>query len=269
MKLVSVVIPTYQSGKYLEETLTSIFNQTYDNFEVIICDDASTDDTLAILERYKDPRLRIVRNDNNLGPEKNWNKALSHATGDYVKLVCADDLLLPTCLAQQVAILDNHPDIALVSCPRRIIDSNSKVLIKSRGSYPPGQHQLATIVRANVVAGTNIIGEPAVGLFRREVYKQGVRYRGRHGYAIDVDYWCQILKYGDLFILPEPLCAFRISKTSWSFRIGLSQAREFRVFIRHIAQEYRAAISPADQFIGKARALINCGLRWVYFQVYA
>ena len=91
--LVSICIPAYNNAGYIKKTVESILNQTYRNIELIVVDDKSTDDTVEILESIEDTRLKIYKNEENLGMAGNWNRCLSLARGEFIKLICADDMI--------------------------------------------------------------------------------------------------------------------------------------------------------------------------------
>ena len=122
---VSVCIPVYQGERYVAKAIQSALYQTYADIDVVVLDNASTDGTLAEVCRFSDERLRVVKNDTNLGAAGNFNKALVEARGAYVKILCADDFLYPTCVARQVEVLeaDSAGSIALVTCTREVVDS--------------------------------------------------------------------------------------------------------------------------------------------------
>src|SRR5574340_1112156 len=103
--LISVCLPTYNNEGFIARTLQSVLRQTCSDFEIIITDDNSSDRTLAVVQGFADPRVRVLRNEVNLGMGGNWNKALSGAQGKYAKLLCGDDILYPECLQRQVAVL--------------------------------------------------------------------------------------------------------------------------------------------------------------------
>ena len=136
---VSVCIPTYRGGTTIGAAIESVLAQSLSDFEVIIIDDGSPDDTRDIIERYSDPRLIYLRNALNLGPQGNWNRCLEVAQGEYFKLLPHDDLLHPRCLERQVAVLDTDRDerIALVFSSRDVLGPDGKVL--TRRGYPGGQ----------------------------------------------------------------------------------------------------------------------------------
>jgi glycosyltransferase involved in cell wall biosynthesis len=106
----------YNAGKFLREAIASILAQTYGNFELVVVDDCSSDDSLAILKSFEDPRMRIIEHQANLGAALSRNAALSVARGEYVAVMDADDLSAPTRLERQVAFLDMHPDVGLTGC---------------------------------------------------------------------------------------------------------------------------------------------------------
>lgn len=110
---VSVVIPVFNKAPYLRECLDSVFAQTFTDFEVIAVDDRSTDESLAILRSYTDPRLRVVVQERNGGPAAAARVGMDHAQGEYIARMDADDVALPTRLAEQVAYMDAHPAIGI------------------------------------------------------------------------------------------------------------------------------------------------------------
>jgi glycosyltransferase involved in cell wall biosynthesis len=104
---VSVLIPTYNYAHFLDETIQSVLNQTYNDYEVIIVDNKSTDDTVEVVEKYlSDTRIHFYQNDSNLGLTGNWNKCLEFAKGDYIKFLCADDKFHPEMLQKFVTVMD-------------------------------------------------------------------------------------------------------------------------------------------------------------------
>jgi glycosyltransferase involved in cell wall biosynthesis len=92
-------MPTYRGAAHLMATVDSVLKQSYTNFELVIVDDNSTDATRDIIASYKDSRIRSLKNERKLGPQGNWNRALSEARGRYFKLMPQDDLLASNCLA--------------------------------------------------------------------------------------------------------------------------------------------------------------------------
>lgn len=114
--LISVLIPSYNYGRFIEQSVDSVLAQTYENFEVIVTDNRSTDATMQILrERYgSDPRVRIFENETNIGLVANFNRALSHARGQFVVWLCADDWFLSNHLARLEDVFAHHPALDVV-----------------------------------------------------------------------------------------------------------------------------------------------------------
>jgi glycosyltransferase involved in cell wall biosynthesis len=122
-------MPVYNGDKYLREAIDSILNQTFEDFEFIIINDASTDETLSILNSYADSRMKIHINKRNLGVAKSLNIGLRMAKGKYIARQDADDISMPNRLATQVDFLDRHPDYAAVGTLAKIINENSEEML--------------------------------------------------------------------------------------------------------------------------------------------
>ena len=138
---VSIGLPVYNGEKYLAETLDSLLAQTFDDFELIIVDNASTDGTSDVCRAYaaNDRRIRYERNPSNIGVYRNCNKAFRLSSGEYYKLACADDICHPKLLARCVAVLDADPAIVLSYAKTRFIDRRGQWL----GISDPGWHLMS------------------------------------------------------------------------------------------------------------------------------
>ena len=101
--LVSVCIPAYNNAAYIKETIDSILKQTWKNLELVICDDKSKDNTIEVIESIKDDRIRLCKNEKNLGMSGNWNKCLHECKGEFIKLICADDMLREDAIEKEEA----------------------------------------------------------------------------------------------------------------------------------------------------------------------
>lgn len=124
--LVSICIPAYNNRDVIEKTIDSILNQTYTNIELVIVDDNSKDDTYEILKKIDDDRVRILRNEQNLGMVGNWNKCVRETKGELVKLVCADDILVPESIEKEVDYITRDPNIVMTINDSILIDSNDR-----------------------------------------------------------------------------------------------------------------------------------------------
>ena len=130
MPKVTIITPNYNHARFLTRRLDSILAQTFQDFELIILDNASTDRSREVIEPFaKDPRVRVIFNARNNGSTfKQWNLGLSHAKGDYVWFAESDDYAEPALLATLVDRLDRHPSVGLACCQSRVIDENDNIL---------------------------------------------------------------------------------------------------------------------------------------------
>lgn len=260
---VSVVVPAYQNAAFIERTLDSILAQTHRDLEVVVADHASTDGTWRLLQRYADdPRVVLLQTPAGGGAERNWNRVTEAASGSLLKLVCGDDLIYPTCIEEQVQAMHAHPGVAMVACRRDLVDVSGRVLLRRRGL--PGLAGLvpgSRAVRAAVRAGTNIFGEPACVLLRRDLVSAVGGWSAAQPYLIDEDLYVKVLAFGDLYAQPEALAAFRVSAAQWSVDLAREQARQGKEFLRRVRQDQPAAVSHGDVRLGSVRAVVAAGQR--------
>ncbi|SDD82008.1 Glycosyl transferase family 2 [Sanguibacter gelidistatuariae] len=258
---VSVVVPSYNNVDFIAETMRSILAQTFTEFELVVADHSSTDGTWEALEEFRgDSRVRLVRTPAGGGAPANWNRVSRLATGDFVKLVCGDDLIHPTMLERQLAAVEalgeRGADIVLVASQRDLVDARGKVFVRGRGlgrlsGVVDGQKAL----RATVRSGGNLFGEPACVLIRRSAL-EAVGWWQDLGYYLDVGSYARVIVHGDIIALREPLASFRVSAQQWSVRLLRQQAREAADFHASARDLAPSAISGADVRLGNVRAKI-------------
>jgi len=251
----SVVVPAYNNADFVDETVRSILDQSYDDFELIIADHASTDDTWQVLQRHAhDERVTLLRTPAGGGAAANWNRVTEAATGEYLRLVPGDDVLFPDTLAQHVAALDAHPSAAIASSPRSLVDASTKTIIGRRG--PRWRSRLvpgAEAVRATVRAGTNVFGEPFCVTFRREPFLAAGGWDSSFPYLIDQASYCRALLQGDLAAVPELAGGFRLSSTQWSVALAAEQSRQARGYHAELRRTHPEVVSEADRRVGDLR----------------
>lgn len=263
-RTVSVCIPTYRGATHIRAAVDSVLTQTFADFELLIVDDDSPDDTFAIASSYRDPRVTCLRNPQNLGPEGNWNRCLAEATGRYFKLLPQDDVLAPACLARQVEVMerDEQRRIALVFCARTIIDPRGERLL---GRRPFGREaRLMTrtaLFRGCLRRGTNAIGEPAGVLFRRDLATAVGPFDAAFPYVVDLDYWLRLLAHGDGYYIPEALVSFRLSPGAWSVAIGAKQASQFQGLAAQVVRNGSVRAGRLDLALGWGLSRTNNLLR--------
>lgn len=205
--LVSFVVPCYKHGHFLVECVESILGQTYHNVEVLIMDDCSPDDTPAIAQSIRDPRVRHIRNDVNLGHLRNYNKGIGLATGEYVWLINVDDYLRRRYVLERfVATLERHPTAAFVFCPAVQVHGHDEgVAFGLHGEADrvfTGPEFLERLVVRNCVA------TPAV-MVRKSSYDRMGMFPLDLPYAGDWYQWCRHAFYGKVAYLAEPMVCYR------------------------------------------------------------
>lgn len=156
-----MIIPAYNAAENLPETLRSLEAQTSDDWDAVICDDASTDDTSAVARSFGE-RFRVVRNETNMGPAGARNHALSEARGELIALLDADDLWLPEYLDEQVSFYERSeaeaPGVGIVTCDARIMGPNGIAAQTFRDSMPfPPHLTLSKLLVENSIYGSFLV----------------------------------------------------------------------------------------------------------------
>lgn len=236
---VSVVIPAYNSAAFLAECLDSVLAQDFTDFELLIADDASTDGTVAVIERYaaRDSRIRWWRNASNLGQARNFNAILQAARGEFIKPLHADDVLLSSAaLRLMAAELERQPAVTLVGCASHVIDARSRQ-IELRNHFGTTQTIAGRelIIRCFEKPG-NLIGEPSLVMFRRA--QAGAGFNPRYRQIVDWEFCLHLLEQGDFCFIAAPLAAWRRhagQETEANRRSGVSANEEL-----WLAQEWLA-----------------------------
>jgi glycosyltransferase involved in cell wall biosynthesis len=135
---VSVVLPVYNGARYLEEAVRSVLAQEHDGFELLLCDDASRDRSAELLARFaSDPRVRVLRNDQNLGLFPTLNRLLREARADRIRLFAQDDVMYAGCLVEEERFLEAHPEVAMCYCAFDTLDERSDVVRKAPEDRTP------------------------------------------------------------------------------------------------------------------------------------
>lgn len=208
---VSVCVPALNAEPFLAETIESVVAQTFESWELVIVDNASTDRTDAIARSFDDPRIRVLNNRTTVPMVDNWNLAVRATTAPWVKLLCADDLIAPDCLALQVGAAEETPTSAMVAGRRDVIDEDGKVVLHDRGLWGITGVQPGTDVLRRVVAsGTNTIGWPGACLFRRDLFDAVGGFEPDWSLLMDLRLWTRLLTKGDFVGLEPSVASFRV-----------------------------------------------------------
>lgn len=261
---ISVCIPTYNGAKYIAQTIESILNQTFTDFEIIVSDDGSSDKTLEIVGSFNDSRIVRIDRLSKVGAEANWNNAVATASASLVKLVCQDDLLYPQCLEVEVQTMSKseNQDVSFCFHLRDFVTPNSRKLSARRVGYSNLQKYSKTEILTKVVrSGGNPIGEPMAVTMRKLSLNSAGKFRG--DYVIDLDMWSKLSDQGSALFIEQHLSAFRISKTSWTANLRKSQLSSVRALSKKLQIDSDGAITKFDLLRGQIVGLVRAPVRQV------
>ena len=253
--LVSVGVPTFNGSRYVERTIRSVLAQELTDFELIICDDGSTDRTLELVAGFADPRIRIEPGPAD-GAAANFNRLIDLSRGRWFKLLCQDDLLYPDCLRRQVDALERGADdhVVMATSRRDIIDDDDRVILRAHGwRSAAGVVNGDVVIRSILREGKNLVGEPSAVLSDRATLVAMGGFSTDQAYTVDVDAWIRLMSRGNLAYIPEALCTFRISSSSWSSRLARQQGQQVRATMRAIARDHGDIVSRFDLASGLVR----------------
>jgi glycosyltransferase involved in cell wall biosynthesis len=217
---VSVVAAVYNCLPYIGETIESVLQQTFPDWEFVVVDDCSTDGTHAALQEYAavDPRVRVIRTDRNRRQTVCLNHAISQSRGDYLARIDGDDVMTKERLSEQVRFLDEHPDVALVGSHVERMDERGRFICIYR------MHVSDAELRRDLQAFDPFY-HPAVMIRRTALFAAGL-YNPRFVYAQDYDLWIRVAGQGRIANLPLVLTRYRVLETGISRASARGQARE-------------------------------------------
>lgn len=205
---VSVCIPSYQLSDTIGKTIESVLAQTFTDFELLIEDDGSTDDSIKVIESYTDPRIRLFVKEKNEGQNKTTNNLIHRAQGEYICLLPADDIIVPDKLEKQVDYLDTHPECGIVfgypdfigqrGNPMDFVDKS----VKSLENMPKESWQKRFMVGNCLFIATS--------MYRRSLHDELGYIDEDYSILADLDWYMRIVKEHDLHIIQETLAYVRM-----------------------------------------------------------
>lgn len=251
--LVSICIPTYNSGATLGETLASVLGQSYSRLEILVVDNASTDNTIEVASRFDDFRIRIHRNAENIGAEGNFNRCIELASGAYTAIYHADDLYTARMVAEQVDFLERHQEAGGVLTEAVVIDGCGRE--KGAISFPAELRRSVAGVDFHellsaLLRHSNFLICPSA-MVRTTVYKNDIKsWRGElFGSSADLDIWLRIARRSRLGLLPAKLMKYRVSDDQYSSKVRYQTKRAdfFCVMDHYLEQDYvRSMVTRTD-----------------------
>ncbi|WP_051361071.1 glycosyltransferase [Desulfuromonas sp. TF] len=198
---VTVLMPVYQGAAHLDAALDSILDQTFANFELLVVDDGSTDDSTTRVTARRDERIRLLRQPYNLGLVAALNRGLDEARGEYVARMDADDISLPQRLEKQLAFMDANPDVGICGTWMEAFSQESKIQWQSPGTHDEILCRLLF---------ESVLYHPTVMLRKALVDKYGLRYNKHYPYAEDYELWSRCARLFRTANMGEVLLRYRI-----------------------------------------------------------
>lgn len=205
---ISVIIPAYNAENYIEESIKSILNQTFSDFELLILDDASTDNTYSKAANFKDSRIRLERNDKNLYIAANRNKGISLANGKYIVWQDADDISYLNRLEEQYSFMEKQPEVGICGSYLEIFDHKGTSHIRK---YETTDEKVrSTIFRYSPVAQPSAI-------IRKECFDKVGSYNLDMPPAEDIEMSFRIGQHYKFANIPKPLIRYRVHRQSATY----------------------------------------------------
>lgn len=201
--MVSVIITTYNCATYLIQALESVLNQTYQDLEIIVVDDGSTDATQKVLEPYLN-RIRYHYKSNG-GEASARNAGLELATGDYIAFLDADDLYQPNKIEEQIKIFQQFPTVDVVYTDIEAVDENLQYqsILKSEGVYSLKEDFLCAMMVRQIIPAT------AAMMFKRHCIEGGIRYPEQYTNSVDYEFTLKLAHHYQFYYLEQPLYIYR------------------------------------------------------------
>lgn len=201
MPKISVVMPVYNGEKYIRETMDSVLNQTFTDFEFIIINDASKDKTEEIIKSYSDDRIVYLINEQNLGVAGTLNRGFENARGEYIARIDADDIAIAERFEKQVAFMDAHPDVGVCGSHIRIFDESG-----SERDYIYSETDAE--LRVDMLFNSGF-AHPAVMIRKSTLDENNLFYNIEFEKAEDYRMWYDVMKVSKGHNLQEPLLRYR------------------------------------------------------------
>lgn len=226
MEKVDIILPVYNSEKYLASAINSILGQTFSDFNLYVIDDCSTDNSLSALQAYSDSRIKIVTNSQHRGISYSLNKGLSISKENLIFRMDADDISLPERLESQIQFMQKHPYIFACGSDTELIDEHGRVY-----GYRETKHGDQRIKIA-LFFGETSLAHPAVVMRASHIKKFHLQYSSNYLYAEDYELWCRCSHFSTYENISSPLIQYRRHHKSVSKAFSIQQRLSARKILK-------------------------------------
>ena len=261
-----VFVPTYNSEKYLRQCLDSVLQQTFQDWQCVISDDASTDKSVEIAREYEkiDSRFKVLTHEQNVGAANNWNRAKENNNSFATKILCADDYLLKDALQEQLDVLQRNKT-AIVFSERYIVFPSGKKLHPRLPKYA-SNISFNDAFKFYINLGRNIFGEPVTALFRTDLFVKSEGFYPKFEYSLDTSGYMAIARGHDVTFDNYVVGVFRVSKSQWSHKLRGKQFAHIFDFIDHLVEVEGIQVTKTEVLIGKIKVMGANLLRVVLYK---
>lgn len=211
---ISIVIPTYNGEKFIDSAIKSVLNQTIAPYEIIVSDDNSTDNTIAICKKFSEIIKIHVNHNGPSGFVNGWNNALSLASGDFISILHQDDILAPDFIEEIKKAIDKHPDVKQFVTPCNYIDEKGNVIRESGHlSYNIKRYTGTEYNDIYILNGKDHINRCPGVVTHRDIFKKCI-YRPEAGHIADDDFFIRVGNFTDIVCIHKPLAFYREHSSS-------------------------------------------------------
>ena len=242
---VSVCIPSYNLAAYIGETIQSVLNQTFGDYEILIEDDGSTDDSAAVIAAFNDPRIVFTQCAHE-GHNERTNSMVRRAQGEYIALLPADDVWEPEKLARQVAYLDANPDCGVVFGRAGFIDKDGAEIKAANPAMFEPPNMTRELWRKRFMIGNCVL--VATSLYRRSLHEEIGYFDETLPKLSDLEFWLRIVQSHDLHIITEPLAKMRMRGTDNLSAPTIANLQTHAGEIARIRAKYRPKPAAGKKF---------------------
>jgi glycosyltransferase involved in cell wall biosynthesis len=223
---VSVIIPTYNRAHLISETIKSVLDQTFQDFEIVVIDDGSTDNTREVVDSFQDPRIRYIYQDNQ-GAVVARNNAILASKGEYISYLDSDDALMENALEKHVEVLDRHPEVAFSYGQVYNVDENGRIINLYKPPYKhsyvrEGKEEIRDLIFGNYISAETI---------RRSCLDEAGGFDTAFIVAEDRELWVRLAKRWSVAYIAEPLIKYRRHTSSIMSTIGIEKVERSHILI--------------------------------------